>query len=127
MSRTLATLSLVLLMIPSALAQPAAVPVLVGGEAEFDACGGTGRVRGLDPKGDAFLSVRAGPSSQARETDRLAEGDEVALCDRRGRWLGVVYGRGSCGVATPIERREPYRGPCRSGWVFESFVRLDAG
>lgn len=115
------------LTVSSALAQSAVVPVMVGGEAELDACGGNGRVRGLDPNGDNFLAVRAGPSSRTRETDQLNEGDELYVCDERGRWLGVVYGNGTCGVTTPIERRKAYLDGCRSGWVFVDFVEIHAG
>lgn len=127
MGKTMCTSLLAALITTSAVAQSSSVPVMVGGEADFDACGSNGRIRGLDPNGDNFLSVRAGPNSHAREIDRLNEGDEVYVCDGRGRWLGVVYGRGNCGVTTSIAQRQPYRGGCRSGWVFEDFVDIYAG
>lgn len=110
----------------SALAQ-SSVPVLVGGEPELDACGSNGVVEGLDPNGDNFLSVRASPSSRGRETDRLNEGDGVYMCDGQGHWIGIVYGAGTCGVTMPIADRKPYRGGCKSGWVFDAYVRLYAG
>lgn len=103
------------------------VPVLVGGSSDFDACGASGVVDGLDPNGDDFLSVRAGPSSKAREGDRLNEGDIVHICDQVGKWIGIVYGNGTCGVTAPIVRRKPYRGGCKSGWVYGPYVRVQAG
>jgi hypothetical protein len=105
----------------AALAQQPNVPVLAGGEADYDACGSQGVVRGLDPGGDGFLAVRGGPSSK--------HGMIVNLCDQRGSWLGVVYSHETmdCGVGTPWPRRQVYSGPCRSGWVYKKFVTDFAG
>ncbi len=105
------------------------VPVMVGGDSEQDACGGTYRVRGLNPRGDNFLSVRSRPAAAGRELVRLRGGQMGYLCDASadGQWQGVVYGRIDCGVGTPIARSRPYRGPCASGWVSSRFVELVAG
>jgi hypothetical protein len=103
------------------------VPVQVGGDADLDACGALGKVHGLDPNGDNYLSVRGGPSPRSKETDRLAEGDAFHVCDERGDWLGVVYGDGPCGVGSPIAKRRTYRGKCRSGWVHGRYVQVEAG
>ena len=102
------------------------VPVLVGGEAKLDACSSTGTVSGLKPVPGNFLSVRTGPGVGYARTDKLYPGDRVWLCDRKDGWAGVVYGDG-CRVATPIPERGPYSGPCRSGWVSETFLELEAG
>ncbi len=115
---------------PAAL--PAARPVMVGGEAEFDACGGVHKVVGLKAKGDNFLSVRAAPSVRGRERDRLKMGRMVWSCDstEEGEWIGVVYERipgQECGVGTPIAKRRAYAGPCASGWVSGRFLELVAG
>jgi hypothetical protein len=40
------------------------VPILIGGNDKLDACGSTGEVVGLDPKGDGFLSVQSGPGGR---------------------------------------------------------------
>ena len=101
--------------------------VMVGGEAGLDACAGSGFVTGLNPAGDNYLSVRAAPARDARELDRLGPRTQVWLCDEAGSWLGVVYGDEDCGVSSPIARRQPYGGPCRSGWVFERYIFLGAG
>ena len=112
-------------------AQPAArldVPVMAGGEEDLDACGSAGRIVGLNPRGDGFLSVRSGPGGKPyREIDRLYNGNEVIVCDEQGPWLAVVYGRDDCGVGTPWPARKPYTGPCRSGWVHSRYVKIVAG
>jgi hypothetical protein len=88
-----------------------------------------GVVRGLNPRGDGFLSVRAAPSASRREIGRLYNGRQVYVCQTRGAWYGIVYGRpgGDCGVTTPWIRRLPYTGPCRSGWVARRWVEIWAG
>ncbi|MEN0040680.1 MAG: integron [Pseudomonadota bacterium] len=103
-----------------------AQPVMVGGESDYDACGSVGKVVGLNPNGDNYLSVRAEASSKGRELDRLGPETNVFMCDQRGRWIGVVYGSG-CGVGSPIPQRKAYNGPCRSGWVFKKYIQLIAG
>jgi hypothetical protein len=132
-SLSLAVLGCVL-AVSGAPAQPAArldVPVMAGGEEELDACGSSGRIVGLNPRGDGFLSVRSGPGGKPyREIDRLYNGSEVILCDERGPWLGVVYGEssaGDCGLGTPWPVRKPYAGPCRFGWVHSRYVQMVAG
>lgn len=123
--------ALALLLSPVSVRAEDAVPVLVGGESDLDACPSLGQVVGLDPAGDNFLAVRAGPGSKSAELDRLGPQRLVTVCDERGRWLGVVYApAGSdadCGTGSPQAARKPYRGPCRSGWVHASHVEIVAG
>lgn len=106
-----------------------AVPVMVGGVAELDACGGFGEVRGLNPRGDSFLAVRAGPGSKYPMIDRLYNGNQVYFCDKHGEWIGIVYGEPAkdCGVSSPLPRRQPYQGPCQSGWAHRNWLVLIAG
>ena len=106
-----------------------AVPVMVGGLADFDACGGLGEVRGLNSRGDGFLAVRAGPDSQYPMIDRLYNGKQVFFCNNHGEWIGIVYGEPAqdCGVSSPIPRRKPYKGPCKSGWAHRKWLFLIAG
>lgn len=107
--------------------------VMVGQDgSEFDACGSLGRVRGLRPGGDNFLSVRIAPGSDAREKDRIGNGNRLFLCDQSGDWYGVVYQRAgdpmaNCGTGTPSAYVGAYRGPCRYGWVHKYFVEFLAG
>ncbi len=106
-------------------------PVVVGGEAETDACATLGQIVRLDPKCDNFLAVRGGPGSQRPELDRLGAGALVTICDERGPWLGIVYPapgtETDCDVSSPRPTRSPYGGPCRSGWVHGRFVDVVAG
>ena len=103
-------------------------------ELNVPACHVEGTVGGLDPRGDNFLSVRSGPGGKGYgEIDRLHTGDKVIICEERGPWLAVVYfGQpvrdlsDTCDVI--INRpRQPYRGPCRSGWVHSRYVRNIVG
>ncbi len=111
------------------LAGPAAAiagePVMVGGEATYDACGATVEVVGV-----ASAAVYAEPSAEGAPTDRLPEGALVSDCDWREGWIGVVYTRDpdeDCGVGTPVATRQAYDGPCRSGWMKASELRGYAG
>ena len=75
----------------AAAAQPSR-PVLIQANSNLDSCPSTGEVRGLNPRGDNYLSVRAAPSARARERDRLRAGQEVMICDDvgNGQWWGVA-------------------------------------
>lgn len=110
-------------------AQQSRVPVIAGQDPGYDACGTVGVVRGLNPKGDGFLAVRAGPSGDYAMLDKVYNGYLVSICDQRGSWLGVVYSHDTmdCGVSTPWPRAGAYDGPCLSGWVFKKFVGDYAG
>ncbi len=105
------------------------VPVKVGGEAEYDACGSVGAVYRLNPNGDNFLAVRSGPGSAHVMIDKLHSNDQVFLCDQNGAWFGIVYGpnNAECGVGSPIENRQPYSGGCTSGWVHSRYIKVIAG
>jgi hypothetical protein len=108
------------------------VPIMIGGVKNLDACS-NGKVTGLDPKGDGFLSVRSGPGGWPyREIDRLFNGHDVHLCGARRQWYAIVYHRSpqsleSCGVSTPWQKRRAYRGPCRYGWVHSRYIKVTAG
>jgi hypothetical protein len=107
------------------------VPVMVGGTGELGGCASLGQIVGLDPNGDGFLSVRSGPGGKPyREIDRLYNGNRVFVCDKNGPWLAVVYGDspdGTCGASIPWPVRQPYTGPCRSGWIHSRYVEIVAG
>jgi hypothetical protein len=105
------------------------VPVIIGGDAGFDACGSSGVVVGLDPSGDGFLAVKSGPGLSYSRIDKLYNGEQVYICGETDGWFAVVYtkiGR-NCNVSTPWPIKLPYTGPCRSGWVFKRYVRGTAG
>lgn len=122
-----------------ALAQSKRVPVMVGGNPQFDACPSSGVVARLGPKRaedpkSGFLSVRSGPGGAPYfETDRLFNGDPILVCGDEGPWHAVIYpGRGQtiddCGpLGSPIRNRRAYEGPCRSGWLHRNYVEITAG
>ena len=117
----------------AAVAQPGGGgrPVRIGlNGPDLDGCTPYSQVTGLNPRGDNFLSVRAGPSAGTRELDRLRPGQRVWICDEAPGWVGIVYGpRGStrCNVERPRPRVTAYRGPCRSGWVSSRYITPIAG
>ncbi|XSG81907.1 MAG: integron [Methyloligella sp. ZOD6] len=109
-------------------AQQRAIPVIAGQNQGYDACGIIGEIAGLDPNGDGFLAVRAGPDGSYAMLDQLHNGDAVYICDQSGAWLGVVYpGYQDCGVSSPWPQAAAYQGPCSSGWVHKNYVREAAG
>ena len=132
---------LIMLTIASSAAVPAlakspapAVPVMVGKVAELDACFSWGRIEGLNPKGDGYVSIRVVPTTRATEIARLKNDDGVFICDASedGEWIGVVYNDpvnddDFCDVSSPVDHMQPYSGPCRSGWVYHKYVNLIAG
>jgi hypothetical protein len=73
--------------------------------------------------------VRNGPGSNYPMIDRLHNGNPVFFCDRRGQWIGIVYGDPAqdCSVSSPLPQRQPYRGSCHSGWVHRKWIVLIAG
>lgn len=115
---------------------PMARPVTIGEDGpRMDACGGLGQVT---RSGAGGLALRAAPFADAKELASLAEGQRAAICTRSldQKWLGVVVaptpaGNGTatvdCGVASPVDRKQPYDGPCVSGWVASAYIRLIAG
>lgn len=110
--------------------QPDVQVTIPAGEGQMANCSG-GIVRGLDPAGDGFLAVRAGPGTNHRMLDRLRNGEGVRLCDQRGGWIGIVYGRkgeygGECHVNGAGPER-PYTGPCHSGWAHRRWIEFVAG
>ena len=129
-----AAVAVALLASTLAVAAPRDVPVVVGEEAELDACGSWAKVKGLDPKGDGFLAVRGGPGSAYALRDRLREGDEFFVCSysRDNKWLAIVYPRkgqdaGDCGVSTSLPKPVAYHGPCAWGWVHGKWTEFLAG
>ncbi len=111
----------------SAQQSPPRVPVYVEpGTPDDVSCDDLGEVANLDPKGDNYLSVQSGPGGKPYvELDRLKPKRAVWICDRKGAWLGVVYGEtynSDCRIITDDKKRHPYSGPCRSGWVAKRYV-----
>lgn len=106
------------------------LPIIVGGDASYDACASTARVKGLKSSGDGYLSVRSSPSGV--ETDRVENGRYVFICNEIAPWMGIVYPEpgqdpAACGVSSSLETQELYEGPCRSGWVHQDYLGDIAG
>ena len=118
-----------------AAAQPPSRPVIVGQAGDdLDACLSDGEVAGLNPRGDNFLAVRSAPGTNAPILGRLGPRHPVHVCDGTpdDQWLGIVYipdpaGDADCRVGSPVARPQPYRGPCRSGWVAARYIVVVAG
>jgi len=97
------------------------VPVMVGGEKYHDACGSAAKTISSEKQ---RVKVYSAPEDEADVIDEISKSIYVAVCDFDndpfGNWVGIVYsfdGKLNCGVGTPILKRTPYSGTCRSGWV----------
>lgn len=114
-------------------------PVQIGFDGRrFAACASFGRVTNLGAGGEATLTVRAAPAGSAEEIDHIAPGTGLAMCQKVGGWIGIVYPPAvpaaeegeeaeellDCGTGSPVPDARNYDGPCRSGWVREEYIRL---
>jgi hypothetical protein len=109
-------------------------PVMVGGSAEFDACGDIGVPKGLNPRGDNFLALKSAPNLAAKRKAKLRPGQQFYICDQSkdGNWIGVVVPLGNqsiidCNLGSPILQQQAYRGSCMQGWVAAQYVKAIAG
>jgi len=131
-SRLFALSTIALLIAAPANARPAIpldVPIMIGGNAEDDACNGYGEIVNLKPPDD-YLSVRSGPDTRYREIDRLRNGRRVFVCGDNSIWVAIVYPANEnrdCRVGTPWPRRRAYNGPCKRGWISIRFLKMLAG
>ena len=110
----------------SALAIPTG-PVMVGGEADLDACGGWGITT-------ATTTLFTKNSEGYMDFGIVAASTGVNFCDYHkdhdGEFYGIVYsvdGKTDCGVSSPIKDRKAYDGKCKSGWVKKEFLLMIAG
>ena len=115
---------------------PSARPVTIGEDGpRLDACGGLGQV---SRSGAGGLPLLAAPFADAKVIAQLPEGQRAYICTRSldQKWLGVVVQpapaqegepAGDCGVSSPVDRKQPYDGPCVSGWLASPYMRLIGG
>ena len=112
---------------------PIPMPILIGSDGpDMDACGAYAQVANLNRRGDNYLSVRDAPNVTTKERDRLAPGQGVTVCASKNGWSGVVYAKTDdeeqdCGTSSPVASVQPYRGPCRQGWVSSRYLEMIAG
>ncbi|MDA7946167.1 MAG: SH3 domain-containing protein [Hyphomicrobiaceae bacterium] len=114
----------VILCGPVSAADPV-VPVMEIADGDFDTCA-FGKVSGLNPRGDNFLAVRAGPGTSYRMLDKIRTDDKVWLLSNKGDWIGIVYGVDEVNCS-PVKADRPYEGPGKTGWVHRKFITLLAG
>lgn len=108
-----------------------AVPIVVGGDENMDACSSLAMVNNLKADlVDDHFAVRSGPSTKHAIIDKLKMRTPLWVCREKDGWLGVVYQGTSvidCGVSSTIYPERPYKGPCHSGWVREAGIEIVAG
>jgi len=98
------------------------VPVMVGGDKIYDACGTAAETI---PSAIKKVKVYSAPDGESGVIDVISTRMYVAVCDFDGNglssdWVGIVYSKDgtlNCGVGATIEKRQPYNGTCKSGWV----------
>ncbi len=80
-------------------------------------------VAGLDPGGDGFLSLRAGPTAQSERLARMSEGTRLSVLDQSGVWFRVRTRTGLEGWAhsnwirfTGARAPEPEADTCEALW-----------
>jgi hypothetical protein len=105
----------------AAMGAPKSVPVNIGDVPELDACVSWGVVT------VPTLMVRSGPGTKYSAVDSVHKAQGLHLCDANGDWIGVVYAppggtAADCGVSVKLAARQPYAGPCKSGWVHKGRV-----
>ena len=103
-------------------------PVFYGGHASTQACARKGLVDGLAARRGELVAVRKGPGREFKPVNSLLNGDIVWICDAKSEWVGVVFKpkddpTAECGTTQQEDRRLPYAGPCRSGWVHRQWIR----
>jgi len=107
---------------PTSLARP----VMETADGNLDTCA-LGRVAGLNPDGDGYLAVRAGPGSDHKELDRITNGTLVWVFETVGDWHGVIYGAEGVDCSPIPDTRVLEREGQLQGWVHGNWVEPLAG
>ena len=82
-------------------------------------CNTDGSIRGISSRGDGFVAVRKGPGTKYRMVGKIyRNGTRVKICDRKGKWKGIIYG--DCISGSSRSRN----GSCKAGWVYEKYIRI---
>ncbi|MEM8796880.1 MAG: SH3 domain-containing protein [Pseudomonadota bacterium] len=106
-------------------AQQLQKPIMETPEEDWDTCS-FGKVANLNPDGDNFLAVRAGPGTDHAMIDKIHDGENVWIFNLEGPWLGIVYGAEGIDCP-PVTAPREYQGPGKKGWVFEKYIQQIAG
>lgn len=111
---------------------PGAVAVRVGGDGNLDACSSQAVPRMPAAADPGYIEVREGPGEKFPVVDRLETERVIIVCGEDGLWFGVVYPQQgidsrACGVSSPIDELQPYKGPCKSGWIRHDALEIVAG
>lgn len=81
-------------------------------------CSTDGSIKGISSRGDGFVAVRKGPDTKYRMIGKIyRNGTKVKICDRKGKWQGVIYG--DCISGSSRSRN----GSCRAGWVYGKYIK----
>jgi hypothetical protein len=106
--------------------EPSSIPernVQVGGDANMDACGGYGIVIATT----TLFKMSGGQYA----FDKVEVNQKAFSCDfdEANGSVGIVFGKPNqdCKVSGPIEKKQEYKGPCKSGWIKKEFFELLAG
>ena len=82
----------------------------------------------IDPNGDGFLAVKAGPGLQYERIDKLYNGEQVIICGGKGEWYAIVYTKThQGGNDMRYCNVEENTGPCRSGWTDQRWIKQTSG
>jgi hypothetical protein len=132
-SATILTIAVIVCVATAAGGQEAGirpqVPVVIEHGIEGGPCA-YGVVHNLDPRGDGFLAVKAGPGLHYERIDKLYNGKSVIICGEKGVWHAIVYTKARqgqhmryCNVEESPVKTFPYSGPCRSGWAHQRWIK----
>ena len=103
-----------------------ASPILIGtAGSEMDACPSMGVT-------SQSLNLRSGPGPNYKVSQTLPRNEQLHICgtSKDGKWYSVVLamdGVLDCKVSSPVQNPIQYTGPCISGWVYSSKVKITAG
>ncbi|WP_269513734.1 hypothetical protein [Brevundimonas subvibrioides] len=95
-------------------------PVMMGGEADMDACAGVSRI-----KPGRVVLIRSAPDQNAGIVASLPEGIALWVCEEEGApegWTGVAFDMPDApetceGPGTPSTDKVPVPAVCQSGWA----------
>jgi hypothetical protein len=128
---TLGGLIIILALLnPATAADTKRVNVQVGGDSLGDMCGAYGTLTEKVSQKTGTVPVYSQPNARSTIIDQLPKGIWVSMCDTRGAWEGIIYSKGDkieCGVGTPLENRQDYKGKCQSGWILRKHIGEFAG